>query len=448
MDEYSSNFTATITLDKGRADGVDVGYPVVGAGGLVGQVIQSFHHTSVVRLVTDGQSKVGVTFGNRPAHGDRRRARAVELHDGGPRGAAHPAAQGRVHVHEQPRRRGLPTGDPRGHRADASIRRPGPARRPSTSTRRLTSASWPTSTSCSGCRTRDRALHAPGGVGDLHRADGPADRHGGTADRRGPSGPALAAARSRPRCSTAPKRVRSSGSGRAWPSTSCSRRRSGCPPWSGAYSGYAVGSLTTAADPRATWLKPVAAAAGSVGADMLFAVLGAILGQGEMVQVDFLSLILVVGISSVVLVLPGQPADAVGPGRGEQPPLTGSGPGRQQGLVKRTLRHPIRGDRLHPKPSDTPGEARLLAGKHRGAADAAPQERQRGLHRRLARGGGGPPQSPPAHRRDRRPAPLRRPRPAAVDAAGGRGEELRRGRDPQPGARGQRGRPPWRDRRP
>ena len=64
VDSYSSNFTATITLDKGRADGVDVGYPVVGAGGLVGQVIQSFHHSAVVRLITDGQSKVGVTFGN------------------------------------------------------------------------------------------------------------------------------------------------------------------------------------------------------------------------------------------------------------------------------------------------------------------------------------------------------------------------------------------------
>jgi rod shape-determining protein MreC len=63
VDQYSSNFTATITLDKGRADGVDVGYPVVGAGGLVGQVIQAFHHTSVVRLITDGQSKVGVVFG-------------------------------------------------------------------------------------------------------------------------------------------------------------------------------------------------------------------------------------------------------------------------------------------------------------------------------------------------------------------------------------------------
>jgi hypothetical protein len=68
--------------------------------------------------------------------------------------------------------------------------------------------------------------------------------------------------------------------------------------------GYAVGSLTAAADPRATWLKPVAALAGSVAADMLFAVLGAILGQSEMVQVNFLSLVLVVGLSSVVLVLP------------------------------------------------------------------------------------------------------------------------------------------------
>ena len=48
----------------------------------------------------------------------------------------------------------------------------------------------------------------------------------------------------------------------------------------------------------------MAALAGSVAADMLFAVLGAILGQEQMVQVDFLSLFLVVGISSVVLVLP------------------------------------------------------------------------------------------------------------------------------------------------
>jgi rod shape-determining protein MreC len=63
QDQNSSNFTQTVTINKGRSDGVDVGMPVVGAGGLVGQVIQAFHHTSVVRLITDGQSKVGVTFG-------------------------------------------------------------------------------------------------------------------------------------------------------------------------------------------------------------------------------------------------------------------------------------------------------------------------------------------------------------------------------------------------
>lgn len=68
--------------------------------------------------------------------------------------------------------------------------------------------------------------------------------------------------------------------------------------------GYVTGSLTAPVDPRAAWLKPVAALAGSVAADMLFAVLGAIFGQEQMVQIDFLSLFLVVGISSVVLILP------------------------------------------------------------------------------------------------------------------------------------------------
>ena len=48
----------------------------------------------------------------------------------------------------------------------------------------------------------------------------------------------------------------------------------------------------------------MAALAGSVAADMLFAVLGAILGQEQMVQIDFLALFIVVGVSSVVLILP------------------------------------------------------------------------------------------------------------------------------------------------
>ncbi|HEY6426875.1 MAG TPA: rod shape-determining protein MreD [Acidimicrobiales bacterium] len=68
--------------------------------------------------------------------------------------------------------------------------------------------------------------------------------------------------------------------------------------------GYATGSLTAAVDPRAAWLKPVAALTGSVAADMLFAVLGAVFGQQQMVQVDFLAVFAVVAASSVVLVLP------------------------------------------------------------------------------------------------------------------------------------------------
>jgi rod shape-determining protein MreD len=68
--------------------------------------------------------------------------------------------------------------------------------------------------------------------------------------------------------------------------------------------GFGVGSLTAAVDPRATWLKPVAAVAGSIAADMLFAVLGAIFGQQQMVQIDFLALSVIVGVSSLVFVLP------------------------------------------------------------------------------------------------------------------------------------------------
>jgi hypothetical protein len=48
----------------------------------------------------------------------------------------------------------------------------------------------------------------------------------------------------------------------------------------------------------------VAALTGSVAADMLFAVLGAILGQPQMVQIDFVALFLMISISSVVFVLP------------------------------------------------------------------------------------------------------------------------------------------------
>lgn len=59
----TSNFDATIQINKGRDQGVEVGMPVGGDGGLVGQVTETSHNTATVTLVTDGQSKVGVTFG-------------------------------------------------------------------------------------------------------------------------------------------------------------------------------------------------------------------------------------------------------------------------------------------------------------------------------------------------------------------------------------------------
>lgn len=58
-----SNFAATITIDKGRSQGVVVGDPVVATGALAGQVVQASHTTAQVRLITDGQAKVGVMYG-------------------------------------------------------------------------------------------------------------------------------------------------------------------------------------------------------------------------------------------------------------------------------------------------------------------------------------------------------------------------------------------------
>jgi rod shape-determining protein MreC len=62
----TSNFAATIDISVGRDDGVQLNMPVVGAGGLVGQVVQANHNTATVRLITDGQSAVGVLYGPAP----------------------------------------------------------------------------------------------------------------------------------------------------------------------------------------------------------------------------------------------------------------------------------------------------------------------------------------------------------------------------------------------
>jgi rod shape-determining protein MreD len=68
--------------------------------------------------------------------------------------------------------------------------------------------------------------------------------------------------------------------------------------------GYTVGLATKAVDREAGWLQPVAAVIGSVAADMLFAVLGGIFGQDQMVQINFVALALVIAVSSAVAVIP------------------------------------------------------------------------------------------------------------------------------------------------
>jgi rod shape-determining protein MreC len=59
----SSNFDLTIELDRGTSNGVGVGMPVVSGAGLVGSVIAAGQDTSVVQLITDQRSDVGVRFG-------------------------------------------------------------------------------------------------------------------------------------------------------------------------------------------------------------------------------------------------------------------------------------------------------------------------------------------------------------------------------------------------
>jgi rod shape-determining protein MreC len=60
-----SNFSATVALNVGAVDGVEVGMPVVGGAGLVGHVTATSSRTCTVLLITDASqgSQVGVSYG-------------------------------------------------------------------------------------------------------------------------------------------------------------------------------------------------------------------------------------------------------------------------------------------------------------------------------------------------------------------------------------------------
>jgi rod shape-determining protein MreC len=63
IEDGSSNYEATIVIDKGASDGIALGQPVVAAGGLVGSIGSVTSTTATVRLLTDPAFVVGVDLG-------------------------------------------------------------------------------------------------------------------------------------------------------------------------------------------------------------------------------------------------------------------------------------------------------------------------------------------------------------------------------------------------
>jgi rod shape-determining protein MreC len=63
IDNGSSNFENTLTVNKGTSSGLAVGQPVVAGGGLVGRVEQVGTRTATVLLLTDPTFAVGVRLG-------------------------------------------------------------------------------------------------------------------------------------------------------------------------------------------------------------------------------------------------------------------------------------------------------------------------------------------------------------------------------------------------
>lgn len=58
----TDNFAQTVEIDRGSANGVKKGMPVVSGGGLVGRVIQVGAHQATVLELTDPTSRIGVRF--------------------------------------------------------------------------------------------------------------------------------------------------------------------------------------------------------------------------------------------------------------------------------------------------------------------------------------------------------------------------------------------------
>ena len=72
----------------------------------------------------------------------------------------------------------------------------------------------------------------------------------------------------------------------------------------GSLVGFGVGVATLALDRTAVWLPPVAALGGSALYEVIYAVLGSVLGQPQMLHVDLSGIVVVVSVANAVLALP------------------------------------------------------------------------------------------------------------------------------------------------
>jgi rod shape-determining protein MreC len=62
IDDGSSNFENSVTINKGTASGIAIGQPVVAAQGLVGTVVTAKSHSATIRLLIDPSFVVGVAL--------------------------------------------------------------------------------------------------------------------------------------------------------------------------------------------------------------------------------------------------------------------------------------------------------------------------------------------------------------------------------------------------
>ena len=80
IDNGSSNFDNTLTVDKGTTSGLAEGQPVVAAGGLVGTIRMVTAHTATVELLTDPSFAVGVSLQGGNVGSAAGQGRALPMH--------------------------------------------------------------------------------------------------------------------------------------------------------------------------------------------------------------------------------------------------------------------------------------------------------------------------------------------------------------------------------